>query len=107
MFPGYACVRPDTSDTGKTALLPELATHPLYGGSIENSRLLLDKLGIIITQTEEADLNMIKNLRTCIERIARMKNCANNTIGCRGMDGKPDCGTPAREAEASGRIEVF
>ena len=50
---------------------------------------------------------MIKNLRTCIERIARMKNCANNTRGCRGIDGKPDCGTPAREAEASGRIEVF
>ena len=50
---------------------------------------------------------MIKNLGTCIERIARMKNCATNTTGRRGRDGKPGCGTPAREAGASGRIEVF
>ena len=43
--PGIISVRPDTSDTGETALLPELATHPLYGGQIEISRLVFDSIG--------------------------------------------------------------
>lgn len=35
--PGIISVRPDTSDTGETALLPELAARPLYHIRAEDS----------------------------------------------------------------------